>query len=82
MDKQPNPSNQSTKPNKTKQNKTKQNKTKTKQRNNQTKQIKPIPWNGFLEKQIVTLLIKKFPAFYGTRKFISVFIRARHLSRS
>ena len=27
-------------------------------------------------------LVKKFPAFYGTRSFITVFIRARHLSLS
>jgi hypothetical protein len=27
-------------------------------------------------------LLKKFPAFYGTRRFITVFTRARHLSLS
>ena len=27
-------------------------------------------------------LLKKFPAFYGTRRFITAFIRARHLSLS
>jgi hypothetical protein len=30
-----------------------------------------------LEKLIVTQLVKKFPAFYGSRKFITVFTRAR-----
>jgi len=29
-----------------------------------------------LEKQIVTQLVKKFTAFYGTRRFITVFTRA------
>jgi hypothetical protein len=27
-------------------------------------------------------LVKKFPSFYGTRRFITVFTRARHLSLS
>jgi hypothetical protein len=27
-------------------------------------------------------LLKKFPAFYGTRRFITAFTRARHLSLS
>jgi hypothetical protein len=27
------------------------------------------------------MLLKKFPAFYETRKFITIFIRARHMSR-
>jgi len=31
-----------------------------------------------LEKLIVTQLVKRFPAFYGTRRFITVFARARH----
>jgi len=29
-----------------------------------------------LEKLIVTLLVMKFPAFYGTRRFITVFTKA------
>jgi hypothetical protein len=35
------------------------------------------PW-----KLIVTQLVKKFPAFYGTRRFITVFTTARHWSIS
>jgi hypothetical protein len=31
-----------------------------------------------LTKKIVTLLVKTFPAFYGTRNFIIMFIRAYH----
>jgi hypothetical protein len=32
------------------------------------------PWSRvLLEKLTVTQLVKKFPAFYGTRKFITVF---------
>jgi hypothetical protein len=39
------------------------------------------PWNRvLLEKLIVTQLVKKFPAFYGTRRFITVFKRAHHWS--
>jgi hypothetical protein len=38
-------------------------------------------WSRFLnEKLAVCQLVKKFPAFYGTRKFITAFTRARHLS--
>jgi hypothetical protein len=33
-----------------------------------------------LEKLIVTQLVKKFPTFYGTRRFITKFTRARHRS--
>jgi hypothetical protein len=29
----------------------------------------------FLEELIVTQLVKKFPAFYGTQRFITVFTR-------
>jgi len=37
-----------------------------------------LPWNRvLLEKLIITHLLKKFPAFYGTRKFITVFTRFR-----
>jgi len=39
------------------------------------------PWSRvLLEKLNVSQLIKKFPAFYGTRRFIAKFTRARHLS--
>jgi hypothetical protein len=42
-----------------------------------------IPWSRiFLEKLTVAQLIKKFPTFYETRKFIIVFTRARHWSLS
>jgi hypothetical protein len=37
---------------------------------------------GLLEKLTVSQLVKKFPAFYGTRRFITTFTRARHLSPS
>jgi hypothetical protein len=41
------------------------------------------PWSRVcLEKLVVTQLVKKFPAFYGTRRFITVFTRARHWSLS
>jgi hypothetical protein len=33
---------------------------------------------ALLEKLIVSQLVKKFPAFYRTRRFITVFTRARH----
>jgi hypothetical protein len=32
-----------------------------------------------LEELIVTQLVKKFSAFYGTEGLITMFIRARHL---
>jgi hypothetical protein len=36
-----------------------------------------IPWSRvLLEKLTATQQLKKFPAFYGTRKFIAVFTRA------
>jgi hypothetical protein len=35
-----------------------------------------------LEKLTGSQLVKKFPAFYGTRTFITAFTRARHLSLS
>ena len=39
------------------------------------------PWSRILlEKLTGSQLVKKFPAFYGTRKFITVFTSARHLS--
>jgi hypothetical protein len=41
------------------------------------------PWSRvLLEKLIVTQLVKKFPTFYGNRRFITVFTTARHLSLS
>jgi len=33
-----------------------------------------------LEELTVSQLIKKFPAIYGTRRFVTVFTRARNLS--
>jgi hypothetical protein len=39
------------------------------------------PWRrGLLEKLTVSQLVKKFPAFYGTRRIITSFTRAPHLS--
>ena len=35
-----------------------------------------------LEKLTGSRLVKKFPAFYGARKFITAFTSARHLSLS
>jgi hypothetical protein len=44
---------------------------------------KLTPWSrGLLEKLTVSHLVKKFPAFYGTRRFITAVTRARHLSLS
>ena len=41
------------------------------------------PWSTvLLEKPTDSQLVKKFPAFYGTRKFIVAFTTARHLSLS
>jgi hypothetical protein len=41
------------------------------------------PWSrGLLEKLTVSHLVKKFPALYGTRMFITAFPRARHLPLS
>jgi hypothetical protein len=41
------------------------------------------PWSiGLLEKLTVSQLVRKFPAFYGTRRFITAFTRACHLSLS
>ena len=42
-----------------------------------------IPWSRvLLEKLAGSQLVKKFPAFYGTRRFITAFTSARHLSLS
>ena len=39
------------------------------------------PWSRvLLENLTVPQLVKKFPVFYGTRKFITAFTSARHLS--
>jgi hypothetical protein len=35
-----------------------------------------------LEKLIVTHLMREFSAFYGTRRFITMFTRARHWSQT
>ena len=41
------------------------------------------PWNGILlEKLAYFKLVKKFPAFYGTWRFITAFTNARHMSLS
>jgi hypothetical protein len=41
------------------------------------------PWNSvLLEKLIGSQLVKKFPVFYGTRRFTTAFTSARHLSLS
>ena len=41
------------------------------------------PWSRvLLEKLTGSQLVKKFPAFYGTRRFITAFTRACHLSQS
>jgi hypothetical protein len=41
------------------------------------------PWSRVLpEKLKHTQLLKKFPAFYGPRRFITAFTRDRHLSLS
>jgi hypothetical protein len=41
------------------------------------------PWSTvLLEKLTGSQIVKKFPAFYGTRKFITAFTSARQLSLS
>jgi len=41
------------------------------------------PWRRFLLEKLTGLhLVKKLPAFYGTRKFITAVTSARHLSLS
>jgi hypothetical protein len=40
-------------------------------------------WSRVLLEKLTDLqLVKKFPAFYGTRRFITTFTSARHLSLS
>jgi hypothetical protein len=39
------------------------------------------PWSRVLLEKLTGLqLVKKFPAYYGTRRFITAFTSARHLS--
>jgi hypothetical protein len=46
-------------------------------------QVSLIPWSRVLpEKLTVSQLVKKFPALYGTLRFITAFTSARHLSLS
>jgi len=46
-------------------------------------QTRTHSWNRvFLEKLTCSQLVKKFTAFYRTRRFITTFTRARHLSLS
>ena len=41
------------------------------------------PWNRVLLDKLTSFqLVKKFPSFYGTRRFITAFTCARHLSLS
>jgi hypothetical protein len=43
--------------------------------------ISKIPtWSGVLERLTCSQPLKKFPAFYGTRRFITAFTSVRHLS--
>ena len=37
------------------------------------------PWSRVLKKLTGFQLVKKFPAFYGNRRFITAFTSARHL---
>ena len=41
-----------------------------------------IPWTTVLQKITVSQLIKKFSAFYGTSKFITVYTNSSHLSQT
>jgi hypothetical protein len=38
------------------------------------------PWNKSPEKLKGSQIVKKFPAFYGNRQFITAFTTASHLS--
>jgi len=41
------------------------------------------PWSRVLLENVTGLqLVKKFPAFYGTRRFITALTRARHMCLS
>jgi len=49
----------------------------------QTVQLILTPWSRVLPKKLtVPRLVKKFPAFYGTRMLIIALTKARHLSLS
>jgi hypothetical protein len=48
--------------------------------NKQTNNL--TPWNRVLLEKLRVPQLVKFPAFYGTRRFITAFTRARHLSLS
>ena len=41
-----------------------------------------IPWSRVLEKLTGSQMVRKFPTFYGTPRFITAFTSARHLSLS
>jgi hypothetical protein len=49
--------------------------------NNHSNWLTPWSW-ALLEKPPVAQLLKNFPTFYGTRRFITVFTRALHWSLS
>ena len=50
---------------------------------NITEKYLHTPWSRVLLEKLTGLqLIKKFPAFYGTRRFITAVTSARHLSLS
>jgi hypothetical protein len=42
--------------------------------------FKLTPWSKVIEKPTVTQLVKQLPASSGTRRYITVLIRARHRS--
>ena len=47
------------------------------------KQTNKTPWSAVLPENLTSLQsVKKFPAFYGTRRFITALTSARHLSLS
>jgi hypothetical protein len=48
----------------------------------ESKEAEHGPISDDIQKQRVAQLVKKFRAFYGTRRFIPVFTRARHRSLS
>ena len=42
-----------------------------------------IPWSRVITETLnVTVVVMKFSAFYGTRKFVNFLITARHLCQS
>ena len=45
--------------------------------------VQLTPWSRVLPEKLKSPeLLKKFPAFYGTRRFVTAFTTARHLSLS